>query len=371
MTQELNIYIRPMQNDEKKAVRNDEKKAVRDMMNRSFPLVQRWFFSFTPHVLVAEQNGQLLGATVLKIVSLPGNRKGGLVYWVFTAPEARGMGAAQRLVEAALCFFEDRGCDDVMACVEGYNTSSSKLFSTRGFTVLSPGQQFRRYGIGTLPLWVKIFHYLDIGHFLWVRPGSERPDNPALQWWGSVLMNALIAWLALWRQSGFHKVNPTAFPAVLLASVFFFGLRELAMRLTANQYRLPVRYRAWESGFPLSLALALVFGAQYPVPGSVYPTSYDWRYRDLIPRLGPIALAGALSVLVLTWGASALPHLSALPSEIETWISVAGFVGKPLALLDIALPFVPFVSFNGRRIWDWNRVVWGVLAAAAVAVLFV
>jgi len=46
-------------------------------------------------------------------------------------------------------------------------------------------------------------------------------------------------------------------------------------------------------------------------------------------------------------------------------------IGKSLALFDIALIFFPFASFNGRRIWDWNRVVWGVLAAAAVVVFFV
>ncbi len=100
--------------------------------------------TFTPHVLVAEQNGQLLGATVLKLIPLPRNRKGGLIYWVFTAPEASGMRAGQRLIESATHFFEDKGCDEIMTCVEGINTSSSKLFSTRGFSILSPGQQFRR-----------------------------------------------------------------------------------------------------------------------------------------------------------------------------------------------------------------------------------
>jgi GNAT superfamily N-acetyltransferase len=363
MTQESNIYVRPM--------RLEEKRDVHNIMSRSFPLVQSWFFSFTPHVLVAEQNGQLLGATVLKLVPLPGSRKGGLISWVFTAPEARGMGAGQRLIEAALHFFEDKRCNEIMACVEGYNTSSSKLFSTRGFSILSPGQQFRRYGIGILPLWVRIFHYIDIGHFLWARPGTEQPDNPALQWWGNVLMNALVLLLMLWRWNGFSDVNLTAFIAVPLICVLFFGVRELAMRLTANGYGLSVRYRAWESGFPLSLAIALAFGGWYPVAGSVYPTKNGWRYRDLIPMLGPIAFAGALSVLLFTWGVWALLHFSVLPPEIKTWINITIIIGKLLALFDIALIFFPFVSFNGRRIWDWNRVVWSVLAAAVVVVFFV
>ncbi|MBL7162319.1 MAG: GNAT family N-acetyltransferase [Anaerolineales bacterium] len=363
MTQASNITIRPMQ--------AGEKKTVHGIMRQSFPLIQQWFFSWTPNVLVAERDGQLLGATVLKLFPLPGGRKGGLVYWVFTAPEARGLGLGQRLVEAALRFFEEQGCDEIMACVEGFNTSSNKLFATRGFSILSPGQQFRRYGNRVFSVWVSAFHFIDIGHFLWARPAAERPDSPTLQWWGSVVANALIALLALWRGSGFHGFDPLACLALPLMVIFFFGLRDLAMRFSARRYGLALRYRAWESGLPLSLAIALGAGRLFPMPGAVYPASDRWRYHDLLPRLGSIALAGALPALALTWGAWALSRFGALPPGIEAWLDFAMFVGKPLALFDIALPFFPFASFNGRRIWDRNRVVWAVLAVAAVAVFFV
>ena len=360
---QASIIIRPMQ--------TDEKQAVHSIMRQSFPLIQQWFFSCTPNVLVAERDGQLLGVTVLKLFSLPKNRKGGLIYWVFTAPEARGLGLGQRLVEAGFDFLGKQGCDEILACVEGFNTSSNKLFATRGFSILSPGQQFRRYGIGTFSVWAKIFHVMDIGHFVWARPAAERPDRPVLQWWGNVLANALVALLALWRSNGFHTINPIAFLALPLMVILFFGLRDLAMRLVANRHGLAVRYRAWESGYPLSLGIALGFGKLFPMPGSVYPTSNKWRYRDLLPKLGAVALVGALPALALTWGAWALSNFGTLPPEIETWLDFASFVGKPLALFDIALPFFPFASFNGGRVWDWNRVIWGILALAAVAVFLV
>ena len=167
-TATADITVRPM--------RPEEKPEVREMFRRSFALVKRWFFSWTPDVLVVEQGGELLGAVMLETYPLPGDRKGGFVTWVFTAPEARGTGAGQRLIEAALDLFESRGCDEVTTFVEGYNTSSSKLFSTRGFSVLSPGQQLRRYGPGILALWVRWRNLLDIGHFVWARP-----DSPSLQ----------------------------------------------------------------------------------------------------------------------------------------------------------------------------------------------
>ena len=69
LNQEREIRVRPM--------RAEEKGTVRGIMKRSFPIVQRWFFSFTPNVLVAELNGQLEGAIVLKLLPFSGGRRGG------------------------------------------------------------------------------------------------------------------------------------------------------------------------------------------------------------------------------------------------------------------------------------------------------
>jgi hypothetical protein len=43
------------------------------------------------------------------------------------------------------------------------------------------------------------------------------------------------------------------------------------MQWMARQHKMSVRYRVWESGFPLSLLIALAFGGQYPVLRSLYP----------------------------------------------------------------------------------------------------
>jgi len=358
------IHIRPM--------RAEEKRDVSAIMRRSFELTQQLFFSWSSNVLVAEQEGDLRGAVVLKMFPLPRGRKGGLIAWIFTAPEARGTGAGQRLTEAALKFFEEQGCDELMACVEGYNTSSSKLFATRGFSILSPGEQFRRYGLGTLALWMHTFHYIDIGHFLWVRPAASQSDNPAMQWWGSWLVNVLIYLLALWRQNDFGLLSLLTVVKISLLLAMFLGIRTLSMQWMAHRQKMvTMRYRAWESGFPLSLLIALAFGGQYPVPGSFYPTSDRWRYRDLLPKLGPVALAGVLPPLILTWGAWALSRLGGLTPEVSHWVNSALAMGQILTLFDVVLVFFPFVSFNGRRIWDWNKLIWAGVALATVALFFV
>jgi GNAT superfamily N-acetyltransferase len=114
-TAPMDITVRPM--------RPGEKPEVRKMFRRSFPLLLRLFFSWSPHTLVAERGSKLLGAIVLKTYPLSGGRKGGFVSWIFTAPEARGSGAGQHLIEAALDLFVTQGCDEVAASVEGYNAS--------------------------------------------------------------------------------------------------------------------------------------------------------------------------------------------------------------------------------------------------------
>ncbi len=76
-----------------------------------------------------------------------------------------------------------------------------------------------------------------------------------------------------------------------------------------------MRHRAWESAFPLSIAIALAAGVFFPVPGSIYPRQGAWRYRDLLPRLGPMAFAGASAVLVFAWAAWALVQFGEPMSE--------------------------------------------------------
>ena len=353
-------------------MRDDERRNVRAIMRRAFPLFDQWAFSWTPNVLVAEQGGQLLGAIVLKLFALPRDRKAGSVAWVFTAPEVRGRGLGQRLVEAGINFFEQQGCDQILATVEGFNTSSSKLFATRGFKILSPGAQFQCYGLATFIVWTKLSHYFDLGHFLWARPVSPAVDSPPLQWWGTIAANSLIGLLMLWRFKSFRAINPAMWLVLPVTLLVLFSLRYLGMWLTAYSQGLTVRFRAWESGFLLSTAIALIFpGAMYPIPGNLYPTTHQWRYRDLLPQLGWMALAGTLPVLIVVWGASILIQLSVPSPYLRTGLEAILLVGKPLVLFDIAMPFFPFVSFNGRRLWDWNKIVWGVLTTAAIAMFLI
>ncbi len=213
--------IRPM--------RDEEKPAVRDIMRRSFPLVQRWFFSFTPHVLVAETGGKIQGAVVLKLFALPRGRRGGLMYWAFTRPDTRGQGVGRQLFDAGLRFLEEQGCDEILGCVEGNNTSSSTCCRR------AASRSCRRAGSfavgGCTPLvWLKIFHYIDIG-YRGRALASAWADSAPLQWWASNLaMNSLLLLVVFWRLTGadFFRSPLLGDPPGARRAC-----RELAMRLAA------------------------------------------------------------------------------------------------------------------------------------------
>ncbi len=361
--QDTEIVIRPMQ--------PEEQSQVRELVRRAFAPTAQIFFSWSGPVLVAEKDGDLLGGIVLKVFPLPGGRKGGLVAWVFADPDARRLGVGRALVEGGVDYFNAAGCDEIFACVDGYNASSAKLFATRGFSILSPGEQFRRYGWQTLTVWWRAVYFANVGHFLWTRPPEATSDSAGLQWWGTWLLNLLFGWLAVWRLHGFRGFDATALLALPVALLLLLGARYLAMRGAAMAQGLQVRYRTWESTLPITLLLAVFFGGLFPTPGSLYPRVHHWQYRELLPKLGRMALAGTLAVLLLTWGAWGLREFAGLGSQMQDWLGYVLFAGMPLSLVDTLFVFFPFGSFNGRRVRDWNRVIWILLALAALGLLWI
>jgi hypothetical protein len=114
----------------------------------------------------------------------------------------------------------------------------------------------------------------------------------------------------------------------------------------------------------------LAFGVFLPVLGSIYPRQGTWRYRDLLPKLGPIAFAGASAVLIFAWAAWALAQFGGPASGGAGWLSAAHTAGLMVTAFDVLLPFSLFSSFDGRRVWDWNRAAWGALAVAVLGLFW-
>lgn len=325
--------------------------------------------------LVACVDGAIAAAAIVRVIQLPGGRSVGMIAWLLTGRDYRGLGLASRLVQACVDDLHARGCQYVLTDVEGHNTASANVFHGNGFKRLPPGEQVRCFGLaGSMWLAIRTGLVFDPGHFLWVYDTGPGAPREGAQRVGSWLVNTLFAGAAMMLGSGLLLAGAPGLLGVAdwlafaLAVVVLFGAREGAMRVTGAWFRQPLQYRAWEGGFGITLIIALLFGRLLPLPGGLYPPGDGWKYRDVLPRLGPVAVAGTLAVALIVAGALMLKAAGAGGFMGQFAFAVL-FVGKPLLLFDSAIAIAPFTAFNARRIFDYNRALWAGVAALGI-VLF-
>lgn len=344
-------------------MKQQEKKKVREIMKKSFPFLARIFFTISPHTFVAEKEGELLGGVVLKLFPLK-EGQGGLISWIFIHPKAQKKGIGQSLLDYALDFFLSEGVIRSFACIEGYNSSSQNLFQGRGFSRFPPLEMIKTFGLQTPLIWYHCQHMMDIGHFLWVKP--DRPgdrEGQTVEWWGSLCFNSLILLLALGRLGNLQLQHLYQVP---LAFLLFLSVRDGAMLLVGKKYGIPLQYRSWESGFFLTGGLALALGGFFPVPGSRYPKEPTWKYREYLPFIGYMGLSGSLAVILTTIALGLVQKSTQLPLRIQDGMAVFFFIGQWFAIMDTLPILFPLSSFNGRRVWDLNRVLWGLLVLLVI-----
>ena len=365
-----------------------EKKELKSVMRRCFGWFASLFFDLGDMAYVYEVDGAIAGGITISSFRIDGTRRGGVVKWVFTLPEARGQGAASLLIHRAMEWFAVQECTHVFACVEGYNTGSSNRFAGLSFRVFSFAEQLRSFGTHLPQVWLKTFHVIDLGHFLWTRvQGEAAPevvDRPSavdsqhavnsqraaigqLAVFGVVmLLHTLVMYLLPLRRGA--EVAPEYLWSVPAALGLIFGLRFGAMWVTAAALKLRLRYRAWETGLLMVAVVSTIFGGIFFAPGGLYPDRSIYRYSDLLSKLGSIALSGAAVTLALGWalwvaraGGTVLDG-SLVADLMLNYIKV-------FMIFEVLIPFFPMASFNGRRVLDWNRLLWALLAIGSGALL--
>ena len=82
----------------------------------------------TSTILVIRENGTLIGSAM---TGYDGHR--GWVYYVATAPEARGRGVAAALMTAAEDWLRDRGCPKIELMVRDTNTAALGFYHRLGY----------------------------------------------------------------------------------------------------------------------------------------------------------------------------------------------------------------------------------------------
>ena len=352
----------------------DDKRALKRLAIRAFGLAGGGMVSPEEGGHIALDGERVAGATVLKVIRAAGRRIG-LVSWIMVDPAAQGRGIASHLNELAHTWFAEHEVDAMLALVEGYNQSSSKLFQSRGYRRLSFTEQARAFGSGTLHVWFASFYLVSIGHFLWYREAGpeadgaasdtepERPSSIA-RIAAAIVINALFMSL-IYLASGLPWTVPLAPATILGVPIALIGVRTLVMALVARARGLEVRFDAWTGGLLLGLGIGAI-GGYVPLTGTVYPRAGSYRYRDVLSAIGPASLAAGFALVILYAGLTVL----VLPASAPAWLGQVRDFGLsvfiPVLVVDLQLPFFPLWSYLGRQVWNWSRVAWVVLALAAL-----
>ncbi len=344
---------------ELREMRPDENKQVLQVMRRCFPVLMRLFLSVKGTVFLLCEDDEIIAGTVLQVIDHPRERKTGIVSWIFTTPQARGKGAAGMLLDRALEFFQNQGCSEITAIIEGYNTPSSNRFAERGFTMLSAADQVRCFGVSLPKVLFSTLHYFDIGHFLWYR-GSFTDTK------GSFSVPGIFQWLftVLWISGIMSLLYGFPWASAAGAVLLILTIRQWAVLAAWKLLsRGTVTYRCWGTGTFLSGITSLIFRGFIPAVGGIYPAEMTWSMKKYGRVLGISSAAGSFAVM-----AAAAVLRIAFPAS--PFSAAAGSLLFTLIVFDNLLPFFPFSCFLSGRILAYSRKLYGVTAVLSAVLLY-
>lgn len=158
------------------------------------------------------------------------------------------------------------------------------------------------------------------------------------------------------------KIFSPPFLIMFLVSLFTAGigflLHELGHKFTAQHYGCVAEFRAFDQMLYLAVGLAALAGFIFAAPGAVMISGMITRKEN-----GVISLAGPLTNYVL-----ALIFLG-LTFVYPIW-NFVWLIGLQINLWLGMFNLIPFGNFDGRKIFDWNKVIWGIMLVVGIYFLF-
>ncbi len=155
----------------------------------------------------------------------------------------------------------------------------------------------------------------------------------------------------------------TRFLMMFIISLFTAGLgfllHELAHKFTAQKYGCLAEFRAHDQFLYLAVGLAIIVGFIFAAPGAVMISGMITRREN-----GIISLAGPLTNYLLGGIFLGLGYL--LPS-----LGLAFSIGFGINIWLGLFNLIPFGPLDGKKIFYWNKGVWGAMALTGILFLFV
>ncbi len=140
-----------------------------------------------------------------------------------------------------------------------------------------------------------------------------------------------------------------------------FLLHELAHKYFAQKYGCIAEFRAFDMMLILAVIMSF-FGFIFAAPGAVFigGKRISRQKNGIISVAGP-ALNIVLAILFLGM------FYAAGASEMFRSIALYGFyINAWLGLFNM----IPFFIFDGAKVWEWNKIAWGIVTVLAGGLMF-
>jgi len=161
----------------------------------------------------------------------------------------------------------------------------------------------------------------------------------------------------------FAKVENFSFWLLVLVSLFTAGigflLHEMAHKLVAQHYGCAAEFRSFDEMLFFALLLAVGVGFTFIAPGAVMISGLITRKEN-----GIISIAGPLTNYVL---ALIFLGLMFLIPGLHFVLSIGFTINMWLGLFNM----IPFMNFDGAKIWRWSIPAWMGMVLFGIFFLFV
>ena len=150
-------------------------------------------------------------------------------------------------------------------------------------------------------------------------------------------------------------------PIAFLGIVAAFFIHELSHKFIAQKYGLWSEFRMYPRGLLFAVVLAFSTGLVFAAPGAVM-----FRGGARLFETGRIAAAGPSSNIIIAMVTYVLYYF--IFFNMGFWGTLIGFICL-VNLLLATFNLLPFGPLDGKKILEWNGIVWFVLFSISVLFL--
>ncbi|WP_343209618.1 GNAT family N-acetyltransferase [Anaerolentibacter hominis] len=334
-----------------------EEAEVARVGRRAFQGLESLMVGKPKKAMVAVSDNQIVGAIVYRFLG-SGKNKIGYVDLAFVDREYHDRGVGAVLYRESIDFLWQQGCTAVTALVKDDNIGSWSLFMRYGLKRVDMITACRYLGpLGILRnLLLTPFVIADGMEFYLAVKEAKIPEKKGgvTQILLYILLNVLLFLPAFFMRDVQEELAAVRAYLTLLCAGTLAGL------LVTTFHSRSWSFRMNNGGMLLTILLNMSGGA-FPMIGNWYPKRYE-KTISFRRDMGLCALAEWLTVLLLT----AVPYLAGLDGPYFEALTQFGCI----FLIYRILAFYPFESFGGRRVLNWNKGIYGIMAAVSAVLIW-